>query len=103
MITKSFLDLSNLSECHLTLLLKFYGVLYTPTPILGYTLKSAIAIPKMFPLYSYSRENKLDLFFRLVPKRFCRTLGFMSVTEIVNRLFIIFALSLYNMPFFTPP
>ena len=103
LINKSFLDPSNLSECHLTLLLKFYGVLSTPTPLLGCTLKSAITNPKMLPLNSYSRENKLDLFFRLVPKWFCRTLDFMLVTEIVNRLFIIFAFSLYNMPFFTPP
>ena len=28
---------------------------------------------------------------------------FLSVTEIVNHMFIIFAFSLYNMPFFTPP
>ena len=82
---------------------KFYGVLYTPTPLLGCTLKSAITNPKMLPLNSYSRENKVDLVFRLVPKLFCRTLGFMSVTEIVNRLFIMFTFSLYNMPFFTPP
>ena len=94
MLPKSFLGLSNLSECHLAFLLKFYGVLYTPTPILGYTLKSAIAIPKVHPLNSYSRENKLYLFFRLVPKWLCRTQGVMSVTEIVNRMFSIFAFSL---------
>ena len=68
MITKSFLDLSNLSECHLTLLLKFYGVLYTLTPILGYTIKSDIANPKILPLNSYSRENKQDLFFQTSAK-----------------------------------
>ena len=73
LLPKSFLGLSNLSECHWTLLIKFYGVLYTPTPILGYTLKSAIANPKVPPLNSYSRENELDLFLRLVPKWFCRT------------------------------
>ena len=45
----------------------------------------------MIPLNSYSRENKHDLFFRQVPKLFCLTLSFISVTEIVNRLFISFA------------
>ena len=60
--------LSNLSECHLTLLLKFYGVLYEPSPTLGFTLKNVIADPKVFPLNSYSRENKLDLFFQTSAK-----------------------------------
>ena len=90
----------------MTLLPKFYGVMYTPIPILGYTLKSAIASPKEIPLNSYSPENKLDVIIRLVPKRFCRSQGVMSVTVIGNRMFIIFAFSLYNnenMPFFTPP
>ena len=34
-------------------MLKFYGVLYTPTYIFGYTLKSVIADPKMLLLNSY--------------------------------------------------
>ena len=55
---------------------------------LGYTLKSVIDDPKVLPLNSYSRENKQELFLRLVPKRLCRTQGFMSVTEIVNHMFI---------------
>ena len=67
LLPKSFLGLSNLSECHLTLLLKFYGVLYRLTHILGYTLKSVIANPKVLLLNSFKRESKLDLFFRLVP------------------------------------
>ena len=35
LLPKCVLGLSNLSECHLILLLKFCGVLYTPTPICG--------------------------------------------------------------------
>ena len=35
LLPRPFLRLSNLSECHLILLQKFYGVLYTPTTILG--------------------------------------------------------------------
>ena len=72
-------------------------------PFLGLYPKSAIANTKVPFLKTFSRENKLDLFFRLVPKCFCRTQGIMSDTDIVNRMFIIFAFSLYNMPFFTPP
>ena len=37
--SKSCFGLSNLSECHLTLLLKFYGVLYTQPLIWGISLK----------------------------------------------------------------
>ena len=69
----------------------------------GYTLKSVIADPKVLPLNSYKRENKLDLFYRIVPKGFRRTQDFLSVTEMVNHMFIFFAFSLYNMPLFTPP
>ena len=77
----------------------FSKVLLCPVytdPYLGYTLKSAKANPKVLPLNINSRENKLDLFFRLVPKWLCRTQGVMSVTEIhvVNRMFTIFAFSL---------
>ena len=50
---KSFLDLPNLTEWHLILLLKFYGVLYTPTPIFEYIIKSAIAVIEVLPLNPY--------------------------------------------------
>ena len=63
-------------------------------PYFGYTLKSATADLKVLPLSSHSRENTLDLFFRLVPEWLGQTQGFMSVTEIVIRVFIIFAFSL---------
>ena len=33
----SFFGLLNISECHLVILLNFYGVLYTPTPIKSVT------------------------------------------------------------------
>ena len=52
-LPKAFRGLSNPSECHLRVLLKFYIVLYTLTPILGYTLKSVLADPKMLPLNSF--------------------------------------------------
>ena len=48
-------------------------------------------------------DNKLDLFFGLVPKGIWSTQGLLPVTEIVNHMFIIFVFSLYNMPIFTPP
>ena len=35
MLIWSSCGLLNISECHLVILLKFYGLLYTPTPILG--------------------------------------------------------------------
>ena len=35
MLPLSSCGLLNISECHLVILLNFYGVLYTPTPILG--------------------------------------------------------------------
>ena len=35
----SCFGLPNISECHLVILLNFYGVPFTPTPILGCTLK----------------------------------------------------------------
>ena len=103
LLPKSFLGMLNISECHLKLLLKFNGVLYTSTPILGYTLKTAIAEPQMLPLKLHYRDNKLDLFFRLVSKWFCRIQGFITDTEIVNRMSIIFTFPLYNMSFFTLP
>ena len=40
----SSFGLLNISECHLVILLKYYGVLYTPTPILGCTLKSGLSL-----------------------------------------------------------
>ena len=63
----------------MTLLLKFYSVLYTPTPTLGYTRKSIINVRKMLALHSYQHEYKLDPFVRLVPKLFCRTQRAMTV------------------------
>ena len=57
----------------------------------------------MLTLNSNKRRNNIDLFFKLVPNRFCLTQGFMSVIEIienVDRVFIMFALLLYNMQFF---
>ena len=90
-LRKSFLDLSNLSECHLILLLDFYGVLYTSTITFGgIPLKALKQAPKYFSLNSYYRENKLDLSLRLVPNGFWRTQGFLSVRVIVNHMFIIF-------------
>ena len=34
-ITRTLFRVQVSSECHLVILLNFYGVLYTPTPILG--------------------------------------------------------------------
>ena len=76
LLPKYFFCLSNLSECHLTILLKFYGVLYTPTSFWGYS------DPKVLPLNLHYYKNIPDLFFRLMPKWFWRTQGFLSVTEI---------------------
>ena len=39
---------------------------------------------KMLPLNSYLREDKLDLFARLVPKGFCGTKDFVPVTHHEN-------------------
>ena len=64
------------------ILLNFYGVLYTPTPILGCALKGVTAEPKVvLTLNSNKRRNNLDSFFKLMPNGFCRTQGFMSVIE----------------------
>ena len=76
-------------ECHfVTLLLKVNVVLFTPTRILVYTLKSIITDSKVFALNSYEHQNKQDLFLRQVPKLFCRTRAFMAVTREVRRTFI---------------
>ena len=69
----------------------------------GYTLKRLIGDPKVLPFNTYERDNKLDPFFILLPKGFWRTPGILPVIDIVNHMFIIFAFSLYNMSFFTPP
>ena len=58
---------------------------------------------KVLLLILYWYENKLDLLFSHVPKGFWRTPDILPATETVNHLFIIFAFSLYNMPFFTHP
>ena len=43
LLSLSSLGLLNTSECHLVILLNFYGVLYTPTPFWGVPLKSVTA------------------------------------------------------------
>ena len=60
LVSTSFNGPRDLSECRLTPLLKCYGGLYAPTPILGYTLKIMMTNPKMFVVNSYSHENKLE-------------------------------------------
>ena len=39
---------------------KFYGVMYTPTPILGYTLKSIIADPQSDSFEFVLTQNILE-------------------------------------------
>ena len=67
---------------------KFYSVLYTPNHMFGHVLKSTIINPKVLALYTYLHENKVDLFCGQVPIFFCRTRGFMEVTEILYRMFM---------------
>ena len=68
---------------------------YTNPYFGGVPLKSVTAEPKMLTLNSNKRRSNLDLFFKIVSNRFCPTQGFTSVVK-VNRVFIIFALSLYT-------
>ena len=96
-------SLSLVCQIHWTLLLRSTVSCIHQTLFLGIPFKSVIVHLKTLPLNSYYCENNLDLFFRLVQKWFWKTHGFLSVTEIVYHMFIIFVFSLYNMPFFTPP
>ena len=43
LLPSSSFGLLNILECHLVILLNFYGVLYTPAPILDVPLNSATA------------------------------------------------------------
>ena len=63
----SFRDLLDISECHYTLMLYFYDVLYTPTLILGHALENLTTETKGLARNSYLFERKLELFFRHVP------------------------------------
>ena len=56
LLLKSFLALLSVSECHLPFMLKFYGELYTPTPIYGYTLKCVTADSNVFFLIRINVE-----------------------------------------------
>ena len=48
-----FLGLSNLSECHLILLIRFYDVFYAPFPFWRHTHKNVLGDPKALPLNLY--------------------------------------------------
>ena len=85
LLPKSLLGMSNLSVCHLTLLFKFYGVLYTPTPILGYILQCFIADRQSVTFEFVLTRNILDS---------CQNGSSGLVTKIVNHMFITFAFSL---------
>ena len=97
-------DLLGLSEWHLTLLLKFDGVLSWGMP-----LKVVQPIPICSPLSWYRHEKKLDLYRKNVPEKFLSTQCLNdSYRQIQEKLFAClfnttFSLCTCNMQFFKLP
>ena len=87
MLLKPFLGLFNMSEYHLMLLLKFYGVLYTPNTM--FIFKNVTATPK-FSIWTCINAKIYLTYFQTSAKGFWRARGFLPVSEIVNHIFILF-------------